>query len=148
LHLVGLAQSTTGAAAVAKMRALQTAGRPLRYDGPVSDADVDAAYAACTFTVYPSLMEGFGLPIIESLNHGKPCVCSAHGAIGESARGGGCMGLDRVDATALAAAIARLIHSPTEVAALAQQARERRFKSWNDYAGELIDWMRQLQHDQ
>ena len=147
LHLIGLVHATTGAAALAKLRALQAAGRPLRFDGPVSDADVDAAYAACTFTVYPSLMEGFGLPVIESLRHGKPCVCSAHGAIGESARGGGCVGLDRVDAPALAAAITRLIHSPTEVAALAQQARARRFRSWNDYAGELIDWMRQLPGD-
>ena len=88
LHLIGLANPKTGGAALARLRALQAGGRPIRYEGPVGDAKVDEAYAACTFSVYPSLMEGFGLPVIESLAHGKPCICSARGAIGESAREG------------------------------------------------------------
>lgn len=141
LRLIGLAHAQTGAAALARIRALQAAGRPLRYDGPASDADVDAAYAACTFTVYPSLIEGFGLPVIESLAHGKLCVCSARGALGESAAGGGCVALDTVDATTLSDAIASLLHAPAEVAALSTQARARRFKSWHAYAGELVTWM-------
>jgi glycosyltransferase involved in cell wall biosynthesis len=145
LRLIGLAHPNTGAAALAKVRALQSAGRPLRYDGPVADDVVDAAYAGCQFTVYPSLMEGFGLPVIESLAHGKPCVCSGRGAIGESARGGGCVELEQVDAATIANALARLIHNPLEVAALAKQARARRFKTWHEYATEIIEWMRELQ---
>lgn len=141
LHLIGLAHPQTGAAAVARIRALQAAGRPLRYDGPVGDDAVTAAYAACTFTVYPSLIEGFGLPVIESLSHGKPCICSARGALGESAAGGGCIALDAVDATSLSATIARLLHSPAEIATLATQARARRFKTWHDYAEQLADWI-------
>lgn len=141
LHLIGLAHPQTGVAALAKIRALQAAGRPLRYDGPVADEAVARAYAACAFTVYPSLIEGFGLPVIESVAHGKPCVCSARGALGESAAGGGCVGLDRVDATSLAIAIARLLHSPAELAALARAARERRLRSWSDYAHDLTTWM-------
>ena len=144
LHLVGLAQPQTGAAALARIAALQAAGRPLRYDGPVTDAALDVAYARCAFTVYPSLVEGFGLPVIESLAHAKPCVCSARGALGESARGGGCVMLDRVDAAAIADAIERLLARPDEVAALAAQARARRFKTWNEYAGELTEWLRTL----
>lgn len=141
LHLIGLAQPQTGAAALARIRALQAAGRPLRYDGAVSDAAVDAAYAACTFTVYPSLVEGFGLPVIESLSHGKPCICSARGALGESARGGGCVALPAVDSPTLGAAIARLLGAPVERAALAAEARARRFKSWSDYAREVSEWI-------
>ncbi|MEO5961239.1 MAG: glycosyltransferase, partial [Opitutaceae bacterium] len=80
LHLVGLAQLETGRVALDRVRALQARGHPLRYDGPVSDAALESAYAACTFTVYPSLCEGFGLPVIESLARGKPCICSARGA--------------------------------------------------------------------
>ena len=145
LQLIGLAHSQTGAAALAQIRALQAAGRPLRYDGPVSDAAVAAAYAACTFTVYPSLIEGFGLPVIESLSHGKPCLCSARGALGESANGGGGVALESVAASALADAIGRLLHSPQELAALGAQARARRFKSWINYADELVAWMGELQ---
>lgn len=141
LHLIGLAHPQTGAAARRRIRELQAAGRALRYDGPVTDAALDAAYARCQFTVYPSLREGFGLPVIESLAHGKPCICSGRGALGESARGGGCVRLDDVSADAMAAAIGRLLLSPSETAALATEARARRFRTWSDYADALVGWM-------
>lgn len=144
LHLIGLAHAETGAAAMARIRALQAAGRPLRYDGPVSDDAVDAAYAACTFTVYPSLAEGFGLPVLESLSHGKPCICSGLGALGESARDGGCVTLATVDAPSLGAAVMHLLESPAEVARLAAAARARRFRTWADYADDLVGWIREI----
>ena len=144
LRLVGSVHRQTGAPALAKLRALQLAGRPLRYDGPLPDADVDAAYAACAFTVYPSLAEGFGLPVIESLARGRPCICSASGALGELSRDGGCLALAAVDATSLAAAIARLLADPAELAALSATARTRTFKPWSAYAAEVSAWMQEL----
>jgi glycosyltransferase involved in cell wall biosynthesis len=144
LHLIGLAHPQTGRAALDRIAALKAAGRPLRYRGPVDDATVVAAYDACQFTVYPSLIEGFGLPVLESLAHGKPCVCSGRGALGEAARGGGCVALDLVDAGSLATAIKRLLETPSDLAALADAARARTFKSWSDYAAELAAWLRTL----
>lgn len=144
LHLIGLAQPQTAAAALARLQSLQAAGRSLRYDGPASEAALHAAYAAARFTVYPSLLEGFGLPVLESLAHGRPCVCSARGALGESARGGGCLALDRVDAPSLAAAISRLLDSPTELAALTAQARARQLRTWSDYARDLTAFVSDL----
>jgi glycosyltransferase involved in cell wall biosynthesis len=144
LHLIGLAHPQTGAAALERIRDLQAAGRALRYDGPVSDAALEAAYARCRFTVYPSLHEGFGLPVIESLAHGRPCVCSGRGALGESARGGGCVLLDDLSADAIATAVGRLLQSPAETAALAAAARGRRFRSWSDYAAALVAWIGEL----
>ena len=144
LHLIGLAHPQTGRAALEKIAALQGAGRPLRYDGAVDDAAVAAAYGACAFTVYPSLMEGFGLPVLESLAHGKPCICSARGALGEAARGGGCVMLDSVEADSLAAAMAELLQDSARRSALAAAARARTFKTWRDYAAELTAWMRTL----
>lgn len=141
LQLLGLARADTAGAALARIAALKAAGRPLHYDGPADDATLQAAYRQCAFTVYPSLIEGFGLPVLESLQHGKPCVCSSEGALGESARGGGCVALPAVTAPALAAAIQRLLRNPAELAALAAQARARKFRSWPDYAAELSAWM-------
>jgi glycosyltransferase involved in cell wall biosynthesis len=141
LHLIGLTHPQTGRAALDKIAALKGAGRPLRYDGAVDDATVAAAYDACQFTVYPSLMEGFGLPVLESLAHGKPCVCSSRGALGEATRGGGCVALDSVDAGSLAAAIMQLLQNPASLAALADAARARIFKSWGNYASELAAWL-------
>jgi glycosyltransferase involved in cell wall biosynthesis len=144
LHLIGLSHPQTGRAALDKIAALKAAGRPLRYSGPVDDATVATAYDACQFTVYPSLMEGFGLPVLESLAHGKPCLCSSRGALGEAARDGGCVTLDSMDADSLAAAILRLLQNPSALAALAAAARARTFKSWPDYAAELAAWLRTL----
>jgi glycosyltransferase involved in cell wall biosynthesis len=144
LELIGLGRADTAGGALAKIAALKATGRPLLYEGPADDAALQAAYRRCAFTVYPSLIEGFGLPVLESLQHGKPCVCSGLGALGESARGGGCVTLATVDAPALAAAIRRLLKHPAEVAALAAEARARKFKSWPDYAAELTAWMATL----
>jgi len=144
LHLIGLAHPQTGATALARIRELQARGRPLRYDGPVKDAAVEAAYAASTFTVYPSLMEGFGLPVLESLRHGKPCICSARGALGESAYGGGCIALETVDARSLAQAIGELLQAPEHVDRLASAAHLRSFRTWWDYTSDLRAWMKLL----
>ena len=67
LRLIGMAQAQTGRAALSRIAELQRAGRPLRYDGPVGESELERAYHECLFTVYPSLAEGFGLPVIESV---------------------------------------------------------------------------------
>jgi glycosyltransferase involved in cell wall biosynthesis len=144
LQLLGLARADTAGRALAKIAALRKAGRPLLYHGAAADAELHAAYRRCAFTVYPSFTEGFGLPVLESLQHGKPCVCSARGALGESARAGGCVALEAVDAATLAAALRRLLREPAEIAALAAAAQARTFRSWTDCGQELTAWMRSL----
>jgi len=44
-------------------------------EGP-SDAELAALYEDCLFTLYPSLFEGWGLPVTESLAHGAPCLAA------------------------------------------------------------------------
>jgi glycosyltransferase involved in cell wall biosynthesis len=144
LELLGLARADTAARALARIQSLQQAGRPVSYRGAASDEVLQAAFRQCSFTVYPSLQEGFGLPVIESLQHGKPCICSGRGALGESAHGGGCLALDTVDAGSLAGAIRRLLQDRDEFARLTAAARGRRFKTWTDCARELSDWMSAL----
>jgi len=140
LRLIGVAQRETGRAALEKIEALRRAGRPLRYDGPVDEATLAAAYRECAFTVYPSLREGFGLPVLESLAYGRPCICAAQGALGEAARGGGCLALGSVDADSLAAAVGGLLANRDLLAQLGAAARSRRFKTWPEYVRELSDW--------
>lgn len=144
LQLVGMARPDTAGAALARIRSLQQAGRPLLFKGSVSEADLHDAYRGCAFTVYPSIIEGFGMPVLESIQHGKPCICSGRGALGESAHGGGCVPLDAVDAPALAGAMRRLLREPEGLAVLATAARGRHLKSWSEYAGEFAAWMRSL----
>lgn len=42
----------------------------------VSNPELDNLYLNCLFTIFPSKYEGWGLPISESFQHGKVCVCS------------------------------------------------------------------------
>lgn len=42
----------------------------------LSDAELIGLYRTCLFTAFPSLSEGYGLPVAESLKHGKVCVSS------------------------------------------------------------------------
>lgn len=144
LELIGLPRADTAAAALARIAELRGSGRPLTMHGAVSEEKLHAAYGRCAFTVYPSLIEGFGLPVLESLQHGRPCVCSAHGALGEAARGGGTLALDRVDAVTLASAMRRLLSEPALAHELAAQARARKFRSWSDYADDLLGWINSL----
>jgi glycosyltransferase involved in cell wall biosynthesis len=49
----------------------------------LSDAELAYAYEHCLFTVFPSFAEGWGLPVGESLAHGKPCIASSTTSIPE-----------------------------------------------------------------
>lgn len=144
LELIGLPRPATAGAAIRRARELKDAGRPLIMRGAVSESMLQEAYARCTFTVYPSLLEGFGLPVIESLRHGRPCVCTRVGALGEAARGGGCLMVDRPEPSALAAAMRQLLTDSTTRETLAAGARRRGFRSWSDYAHDLSGWMESL----
>jgi glycosyltransferase involved in cell wall biosynthesis len=144
LQLIGMARADTAGPALAKIHALQQAGRPLLFKGSVPETELHAAYRRCAFTVYTSLIEGFGMPVLESLQHGKPCVCSGLGALGESARGGGCIPLDSVDAASLTGVLRRLLENPAELAALAAAARSRQLKTWPEYTTEFTAWMGSL----
>jgi len=144
LQLIGMARADTAGAALAKIRSLQQDGRPLRYKGAVSETELHAAYRSCAFTVYPSLIEGFGMPVLESLQHGKPCVCSGRGALGESAQGGGCVSLETVTAESLAQSLRPLLQDPDALEALSRAARSRRLRTWSDYTADFTSWMQAL----
>jgi len=144
LRLIGLANRETGTATVGRIERLRAAGRKIRYDGPVTDPVLEQAYADCAFTIYPSVAEGFGLPVAESLLRGKPCLCRMDGALGEIARPGGCASIRLGAAADIATALHSLLTMPAELAALEDAARRRTFRTWSQYVAELRVWMKSL----
>lgn len=49
-----------------------------------SDVELAQLYRGCLFTIFPSLCEGWGLPVTESLSFGKPCLAADNSAIPEA----------------------------------------------------------------
>jgi Glycosyltransferase len=139
LHLIGRNVDMPFNKIVRQIWKLRMRGRPLRWLRHVNDETLLGAYRDCRFTVYPSLMEGFGLPIVESLLHGKPCICGGNGALGEVARGGGCLIVDQTSEEAIAAGIKKLLTDRETYARLCAEARAREFRSWPDYTQTLLE---------
>jgi glycosyltransferase involved in cell wall biosynthesis len=110
----------------------------IRWLGVADDAVVRQLYQEADFTVYPSLIEGFGMPILESLWHATPCICHHDGAMGELAAAGGCMVVDMTDAEALAGAIYTLSTDDGLRARLRAQAIARDIKTWDTYVVDLL----------
>jgi glycosyltransferase involved in cell wall biosynthesis len=92
--------------------------------GFVPDADRDALFAAADVVCYPSLREGFGLPVLEAMVQGAPIVTSATTSTAEVA-GGAALLVDPLDVDAIAAGIARLLDDPDLAARLGAAARHQ-----------------------
>lgn len=144
LRLIGLANAETGGPALERLGRMKSEGRPVSCDGAQGDVVLEEAYQECAFTIYPSLAEGFGLPVAESLARGKPCLCRMEGALGEIARGGGCVDLGAAGPGEIAEAIGRLLGSKSELSALERAARGRKFRTWDEHAAALLGWMSSL----
>jgi glycosyltransferase involved in cell wall biosynthesis len=80
----------------------------VRWLGPVPREDLRALYAAARVVVYPSLAEGFGLPVLEALAAGAPVVTSA-GTSMEEVAGDAVVLVDPLDVDAIGTGIARVL---------------------------------------
>jgi len=74
------------------------------FAGPVEEANLPALYSGATLFVFPSLYEGFGLPVLEAMACGTPVVCSNTSSLPEVA-GDAALQVNPLDVDALAEAI-------------------------------------------
>ena len=116
---------------------LMTNGRPVTNLGPVTDHDLWAFYRGARFTVFPSLHEGFGLPVAESLACGTPAITTRYGSTGEIAERGGCLLIDPRDDHDLADAMRTLLTDPETYRSLKEQAQRSTVRTWDAYASDL-----------
>ena len=138
LELIGCEDEARESRAIAKaIQQLREAGHHISWRAHVTEEELHEAYQRATFTVFPSLAEGFGLPIIESFWHGRPVICSDQDAVGELARNGGCLTTDVRSPDRLAESIEALLQDPARCNALSQEAYARPLRSWADYWMEL-----------
>ena len=74
-----------------------------------TETELWAAYRLARFSVFPSLLEGFGLPVAESLASGTPVITSGFGSMAEIAERGGSVLVDPLDIDALEREMSRLL---------------------------------------
>ena len=104
----------------------------------LDDRLLPALYDHAELNVYPSLYEGFGLPVLEGMARGAPTVTTRRGAIPEVG-GDAVRYFEAEDVESLAQALADLADSDDERARLARAGRERaRTFSWAESAREHL----------
>jgi glycosyltransferase involved in cell wall biosynthesis len=110
--------------------------------GPFPDADLPALYSAADVFAFPSLYEGFGLPVLEAMACGTPVVASNTSSIPEVAGGAGLLVAPH-DAQALAEALERVLSDVELRAAMRGKgfAQAQRF-TWERTAQATLDLYR------
>lgn len=101
----------------------------LTMTGPLADADLAALLAGAAIFVYPSLYEGFGLPVLEAMQSGVPVVISRDPALLEVS-GGAAVAVDADSTSELARAIVELMKDP----ARKQQYRQHGLRRASEFS--------------
>jgi glycosyltransferase involved in cell wall biosynthesis len=96
----------------------------VRFPGWVDGADLEGLYRAATAFAFPSLREGFGLPVLEAMRRGLPVACSNTSAVPEVA-GDAALYFDPRRPEEIRAALERLLADGGLRAELAERGRRR-----------------------
>lgn len=100
--------------------------------------ELEGLYGAATAFVFPSLYEGFGLPVLEAMSRGVPVACSDRGALAEVADAAA-LTFDPEDPRAIAAAIETLVSDEHERTRLSRAGRENAARfSWAETARKTL----------
>jgi glycosyltransferase involved in cell wall biosynthesis len=112
--------------------------------GYVKPAELHALYDGATATVYPSLYEGFGLPVVESMRRGVPAIAGDNTALAEVA-GTAALMVDASSVDAIAEAVFRVLSDARLRAELVRRGRARaELFSWDKAARETTEVYREL----
>jgi glycosyltransferase involved in cell wall biosynthesis len=117
----------------------------VRLPGWVSDEELEGLYAAAGAFVFPSLYEGFGLPVLEAMARGAPVACSDRGALAEVG-GDAALHFDPESPASISAAMHALLSDPALAERHRELGRERAMRySWRAAAeGTLASYERAL----
>jgi glycosyltransferase involved in cell wall biosynthesis len=119
-------------------------GDAVRFLGAVDDADLPALHSAATLFAFPSLYEGFGLPVLEAMACGAPVVCGNRSSLPEVA-GDAALLVDPTDTDAIAAALRRVLEDDDLRRSLSEKSLiQATTFSWQRTAAETLAVYREM----
>ena len=120
--------------------AVDVSGNGVRWLGEVSDVELARLYRGALCVAYPSLYEGFGIPVLEAMACGAPVVTTRGSAMEEVADGAAVL-VDPHDPAEIAAGIERAAAERDQLVARGLE-RVRRFR-WDAVAAQTVDVYRE-----
>jgi glycosyltransferase involved in cell wall biosynthesis len=112
--------------------------------GAVAEPDLPAIYSAASLFAFPSLFEGFGLPVLEAMACGTPVVCSSATSLPEVA-GDAALLVDPLDVDAIASAMDRVLSDQSLASRLRSRGVDRAAEfTWARTARETLDAYRRF----
>lgn len=145
LHLVLVGPAGWGPTVSQLRRSLSDAVRDrVVVTGFVSDDELAALYSEATAFCYPSLLEGFGLPVLEAMSYGAPVITS-RGTATEEVAGDAALTVDPNEPADIAAALVRVLNDASLANQLSQAGRQRAATfTWEATAQATVEVYRQL----
>jgi glycosyltransferase involved in cell wall biosynthesis len=137
LHIVGRVNPHFGAPIAARMKALQRREPRFRFHAAAGDDELGALYARARAVAFPTIAEGCGLPLLEALWRGVPCVCSDLPVLRENADRGGCLVARVNDVADWTAKLRAVLTDDAENRRLQTEAMARPLPRWRETAAML-----------
>ena len=120
------------------LRASRLLGVIIEIHTDINDAELAFLYGHCAFSLMPSLVEGWGLPIGESLGHGKPCFASSGSSMPEVG-GEFVRYFDPLNVDDGLAKITEVLDHPDNLASWKSQiANDFKPRSWQQFSNDLV----------
>ena len=138
LHIAGRVNPHFGKPLEAQLRKLAREFPSLKLHKSPGDPELSKLYAACNATVMPTQAEGCGLPLLESLWQGIPCIGSDIAPLRENAAGGACLLLPLNEEAAWTEGLRTLLSDKTRLEVLAAEAGARALPSWAECAVSVL----------
>jgi len=139
LHVVGRVNPHFGKPIAARMTALQKRESRFRFHAAAGDRELGRLYARARAVVFPTIAEGNGLPMLEALWRGVPCVGSNLPVLRENADGGGCLLAKVNDIADWSVKLRAVLTDEAECRRLQREAMARPLPRWSRTARTLLD---------